>query len=111
VILGVVVVVAVILGMVVVVVVEVDAVAGVVAGVSFGSAMAVVVVWSPTVVRLVDCTGGGLWAPARRLGVAAQPAAMTPTTPTTSNALGRPPRPVACLTGSLLPHRHDASVK
>ena len=77
-------------------------VAVVVAGVSFGSAMAVVVVRSPTVVRLVDCTGGGLWAPACRPGAAAQPAAMIPSTPTRSSARRRPPRPVACVTGAIV---------
>ena len=108
---------AVILGVVVVVVVDAvvavtvvvfgSAMAGVVAVVvavvAFGSAMAVVVVQSATVVRLVECTGGGLGAPARRAGAAAQPAAMIPITPTTSSARGRPLRPAVCVTGSLLP--------
>ena len=73
------------------------------AGVAFGSGVAVVVVLSATVVWLVECTGGGLGAPARRAGAAAQPAAMIPITPTTSSARGRPLRPAVCVTGSLLP--------
>jgi hypothetical protein len=39
------------------------------------------VVWSVT---LVECNGGGLWAPTWRLGVAAQPAAMIPASPAAS---------------------------
>jgi hypothetical protein len=76
-----------------------------------GAAMAVVVVWLATVVRLVECSGGGLWAPARRPGAAAQPAVMIPTTPATSSARGRPPRPVVRVTGSLWPRSHGAVVR
>jgi hypothetical protein len=73
-----------------------------------GSAMAGVVERSATVVRLVECSGGGVWTAARRVGAAAQPAAMIPTTPATSSARRRPLRPVVRATPSLLPHWHEA---
>jgi hypothetical protein len=75
-----------------------------------GSDVVVVEVVSPSVVRLVECNGGGLWPPARLAGVAAQPAVMIPITPATSIARMRPPRLNLRVTGSLLPRQHHVVV-
>ena len=64
------------------------------------SGVAVVVV-PATVVPLVECNGGVLWAATCRLGVAAQPAAMIPAAPAASAIRIRLPRSIVRVTGPL----------